>query len=189
MSIEPILHGNITHFKESEKLELVLSEQLIKDRVKEIGKQISKDYRDRCPILIGVLNGCFIFLADLIRYLEIECEVDFIKISSYLNETRSSGTVRLIKDISCNITHRDIIIVEDIIDSGLTINFLKRRIEGGNPRSIAFVSLLYKKDVARVDFPIDYVGFVIPNKYVVGYGLDLSQRMRGLSSIYALREE
>lgn len=170
-------------------LERIISEQELKQRIKELGREITERYKDKTPILIAVLNGSFIFVADLIRELDIECEVDFIKLSSYMNETKSSGTVRLIKDISANITDRDLIVIEDIVDSGLTIKFLKDRMEGGGPSSVAFVTLLYKPDVSQIDFELDYVGFKIPNRFVVGYGLDLDQKYRKLPAIYAVKDE
>ena len=167
----------------------LISEKRIKERVSEIGHQITEKYRDKTPILIAVLNGSFIFVADLIREIEIESEVDFIKLSSYMDATKSSGTVRLVKDISANITNRDVIVIEDIVDSGLTVQFLKNRLEGSGPSSVAFVTLLHKEEVSQVDFNLDYVGFEIPNKYVVGYGLDLDQKYRKLPAIYAVDEE
>lgn len=170
-------------------LEELISEDSIRTRVRELGEQITRDYESKTPILIGVLNGCFIFIADLIRELGVECEVDFIKLSSYMGQTSSSGTVRLIKDISCNITDRDVIVIEDIVDSGLTVNFLKNRMEGSSPASVAIVTLLYKKEVAELDFDLDYVGFNIPNGFVVGYGLDLDQNFRKLPAIYSVREK
>lgn len=170
-------------------LELLISEKEIKKRVQELGRQISKDYQGKTPILIAVLNGSFIFISDLIRELDIECEVDFIKLSSYMNETKSSGTVRLVKDISCNITDQDVLVVEDIVDSGLTIQFLKNRMEGGGPASVAFTTLLHKREVSQLDFELDYVGFNIPNDFVVGYGLDLDQKYRKLPAIYTVKNE
>lgn len=169
-------------------LEELISEEEIKNRLKEIGREITDAYKDKTPILIAVLNGSFIFVADLIRELDIECEIDFIKLSSYMNETKSSGTVRLVKDISANITDRDLIIIEDIVDSGLTVKFLKSRMEGSGPSSVAFVTLLHKAEISEIDFELDYVGFTIPNKFVVGYGLDLDQKYRKLPAIYAVKE-
>ena len=161
----------------------------IKKRIKEIAQQISKDYVGKKPIFIGVLNGAFIFLADLVREIDLECEleIDFIKISSYGNSTRSSGTVTLSKDLSSNIIDRDIIIVEDIIDSGLSITFARDYISKANPRSIRIVTLL-DKTLSQLGFPIDYVGFKISPLFVVGYGLDYAQRGRDLKSIYELAE-
>ncbi|MBO8152632.1 MAG: hypoxanthine phosphoribosyltransferase [Candidatus Marinimicrobia bacterium] len=164
----------------------LVSEEEIKKKVKDLAGKISKDYRGKNPIFIGVLNGSFIFMSDLFRELEIDGEVDFIKISSYADQTQTTGTVRLIKDISCDITGRDVIVVEDIVDSGLSMRFLKTRLEESQPKSLRFVTLLMKER-AEIGFQIDYVGFVIPDRYVVGYGLDLAQRLRGLKSIYAFK--
>ena len=170
-------------------LELMISRDAIQNRISEMAADISGKYAERGPIIIGILNGSFIFMADLVRALNIPFEVDFIKLSSYGSETSSSGTVRLLKDISADITGRDVIVVEDIIDTGLTINFLRRRLEEAGPTSVSFVTLLLKDEVAKLDFPIDHIGFKIPNRYVVGYGLDIDQQMRGLDAIYALKEQ
>ena len=166
----------------------IYTQEQIKDRVKELGVEISNKFRDEIPIFIGVLNGSFIFLADLLRELTIDCEIDFIKLSSY-DKTLSTGTVHLLKDISADITGRHVIIVEDIIDSGLTISFLKNRLEGATPQSVTTVSLLFKPEVAKLDFSIDFVGFEIPSDYVVGYGLDMNQKLRHLPEIYRLENE
>ena len=146
-------------------------------------------YRDKIPILIGVLNGAFLFMADLVRNLSIEFEIDFIKIDSYGGETSSSGTVRLIKDISADITNRHVIVVEDIVDTGLSLTFLKHRMEEASPKSIRFATCLYKPDVAKHDFAIDWIGFNIDERYFVGYGLDLKQIFRGLPGIYAVNKK
>jgi len=169
-------------------VEEILPEKVIKERIAELGAQISRDYQDKVPIFIGVLNGSFIFFADLFRALSIDGEVDFIKISSYADETRSSGTVLLLKDISCDVSQRDIIVVEDIIDSGLSIKFIKRRLEESDARSVRFAALLIKEHT-QIDFPIEYLGFKIPNRFVVGYGLDVAQKLRNLNSIYAFKEK
>ena len=166
----------------------IYTQEQIRDRVKELGVEISNKFRDEIPIFIGVLNGSFIFLADLLRELTIDCEIDFIKLSSY-DKTLSTGTVHLLKDISADITGRHVIIVEDIIDSGLTISFLKNRLEGATPQSVTTVSLLFKPEVAKLDFSIDFVGFEIPSDYVVGYGLDMNQKLRHLPDIYRLENE
>ena len=163
----------------------LISEADIQNRVGEIAGEISKDYADRTPILVGILNGSFIFLADLVRELAIDSEVDFMKVSSY-DGHESTGTVHLVKDISAEITGRDVIIVEDIIDSGLTINFLVHRIKETAPSSVAVATLLFKKEVAQLNFRPDYVGFEIPPNYVVGYGLDHDQKMRNLKAIHVL---
>ena len=166
----------------------LISEQELKQKIKNLGQKISEDYKDKCPILIGVLNGAFIFMADLIREITIDCEVDFVKISSYGNERVSSGQIKLIKDFDCHVDDRHVIVVEDIADSGRSIQFLERMFADSSPKSVKFVSLLLKEGGAVVDFKIDYVGFKIPNEFVVGYGLDYAQKLRNLSSIYVLEE-
>ncbi len=169
-------------------LELFIPREKIQSKVAEIAAVLSEQFRDRCPILIGVLNGSFMFMADLVRQLDIDFEIDFIKIASYGSETTSTGTVRLLKDISADITGRDVVIVEDIVDTGLTVKFLRSRMEEAAPTSVMYVTLLLKNEVANLDFTIDYVGFNIPNRFVVGYGLDVDQKLRGLRSLYAFRE-
>ena len=168
-----------------EKLTELISENQIQDKVKEIAADISQKYSGEAPILIGILNGSFIFCADLIRELDIDCEIDFIKVSSYMG-TESVGTVKLRKDISADITNRHVIIVEDIIDSGITIKFIKDRMLEAGPKSVAIVTLLMKPDIAKLDFKIDWVGFEIPPQFVVGYGLDYDQLYRNLKAIYCL---
>ena len=163
----------------------MISKDKIQSRLKEIADAFSEEYKDEVPIFIGVLNGSFIVMADLLRYMSIDCEMDFIKVSSYA-KTESTGTVRLLKDISADITNRHVIIVEDIIDSGLTISFLKERLEGASPKSLSFVTLLIKPDITSLDFPIDHIGFEIPPEFVVGYGLDYDQKLRHLPEIYRL---
>lgn len=163
-----------------------LSEQKIKSRVKQLAKKINKDYQGRVPIFIGVLNGSFIFFADLIREITIDCEVDFLKLSSYGDAKISSGNVKVLKELNCQVTGRDIIVVEDIIDSGKSIEFMKNLVIPQNPRSFAVVALLFKKEVAEINFPIDYIGFEIPSHFVIGYGLDYGQKVRNLKSIYRL---
>ncbi len=167
--------------------ELISADQ-IAHRVQEMGAEISRKYEGRVPIFVGILNGSFIFMADLLREVSIECEVDFIKLSSYEGKT-SSGTLHLRKDISSDVNGRDVIIVEDIVDSGLTINFLKSRIEDAGPSSVAVVSLLFKREVAKLNFDLDYVGFEIPADYVVGYGLDMDQKKRNLKGIFSIEDE
>ena len=169
------------------KLTTLISNDEIQDRIMEIAEDISKRFQDEIPILIGVLNGSFIFISDLMRKLDIDCEMDFIKMSSYAGK-ESVGTVTLLKDISANITDRHVIVVEDIIDSGLTIKFLRDRLEGAKPKSVTIVTLLLKPDIANLDFDVDYIGFEIPPEFVVGYGLDYNQKLRHLPEIYKLEE-
>ncbi|MDZ7796326.1 MAG: hypoxanthine phosphoribosyltransferase [Candidatus Marinimicrobia bacterium] len=168
-------------------LDLLTSEEEIQEKVKQIARQISADYRDKekPPIVIGVLNGSFYFMADLLRAMSIEAEMDFIKISSY-QKAGSTGTVRLIKDISADIYNRDVILVEDIIDTGLSINYLRKHFENSHPASVRVVVLLYKKEITEVEVEPEYVGFEIPDKFVVGYGLDIEQQYRRLRDIFAM---
>jgi hypoxanthine phosphoribosyltransferase len=172
--------------KDIEKYSELISEEQIKRRVKELAQHISEDYRDKCPILIGVLNGAFIFLSDLIRELKISCEVDFVKISSYGGGRVSSGQIKAKKQFDSHVDGRHILVVEDIADSGRSIKFLENMFEGSQPASLKFVSFLLKEGTAVVDFKIDYVGFTIPNKFVVGYGLDDNQKYRNLPSLYCI---
>ncbi len=163
----------------------LISEKDIENKIREIAEQITRDYADKTPILVGILNGSFIFLADLVRELGIDLEVDFMKVQSYEGQ-KSTGTVHLEKDISAEITGRDIVIIEDVIDSGLTINFLLHRIKESSPSSVAVATLLFKKEVAQLNFEPDYVGFEVLPDYVVGYGLDHNQKMRNLKAIHVL---
>lgn len=171
-----------------EVFKVLLSEEQIQNRTKELAEQISKDYNGKVPVFIGVLNGAFIFMADLIKNLNINCEIDFFKLSSYGDSKISSGKVKLLKELNCDVTNRDIIIVEDIVDSGLSIKFLEQIFEEHNPASMRVVSLLMKPKSIKYDIKIDYIGFNIPSKFVIGYGLDYEQRFRNLKSIYVLNE-
>ena len=175
------------HFYDYE-LSPVISDEDIQKRVNEIAMDLSQKFKDEVPILIGILNGSFIFMADLIRALDIDCEMDFIKLASYKG-SHSTGTVRLLKDISAEITGRHVVIVEDIIDSGLTIKFIKDRMQDAAPASLMIVTLLLKPDVANLDFPIDIVGFEIAPDFVVGYGFDYDQKMRHLPAIYRIEKD
>ena len=170
------------------ELSLVISDKDIQNRINEIGRELSVKFKDKVPIFIGILNGSFIFMADLIRALDIDCEMDFIKLASYKG-SESTGTVRLLKDISAEITNRHIVIVEDIIDSGLTIKFIKDRMQDASPASLTIVTLLLKPDVANLEFPIDVIGFEIAPEFVVGYGLDYDQKMRHLPAIYHIEKD
>ncbi len=171
-----------------ERFVLYLSEDKIGARVRELGEQISADYRGRTPIFIGILNGSFMFMADLLRWVSVDCEIDFLKLSSYGDSKISSGNVRLLKELNCQVEGRDIIIVEDIVDSGLSADFIKRLVGQHNPRSFKIISLLCKKDALKIDVTIDYIGFDIPNVFVIGYGLDYAQKVRNLGAIYRLAE-
>ena len=171
-----------------QNLKILIDNTTIKNRVVSIANTINSNYKNKNPIILCVLNGAFIFYADLVRYLKIDFEVDFIKLSSYGSSTKSSGTVRMIKDVSANIADRHVIIVEDIIDTGLTINYLRNRMLDGHAKTVSFVTCLLKeRKKYHFDFKIDCIGFKIPDKFVVGYGLDLDQRFRGLKNIYTIK--
>ena len=169
-------------------MKLLLSESEIKKRVKEVADKISKDYKDKTPIFVGILNGSYVFMADLLRELSIQVEVDFVKIRSYDGDS-STGTIKFRKDISADIDNRDVIIVEDIIDSGFTINFLVNRLRESGPKSVAVATALYKKEVAKLDFEVEYVGFEIPPEFVVGYGLDYNEKYRNLKDVMVMEPE
>ncbi|HSQ76698.1 MAG TPA: hypoxanthine phosphoribosyltransferase [Bacteroidota bacterium] len=167
--------------------ERMFSERTIKNRIKELAAQINNDYAGKTPVFIGILNGSFIFFADLIREITIDCEVDFLKLSSYGDAKISSGNVRLLKDLNCQVTGRDIIIVEDIVDSGLSMQYIRDLTLRQNPTSFRVVTLLYKPASVKSDIQLDYVGFTIKPEFVIGYGLDYAQRERNLKAIYRMK--
>jgi hypoxanthine phosphoribosyltransferase len=155
-------------------------------RVRELGAEISRDYEGRDLLLIGVLKGAVLFMADLMRELSVPCEVDFMAVSSYGSATDSSGVVRILKDLESSISDRDVLLVEDIIDSGLTLHYLLRNLRARNPASLEVCALLTKPERRRVDLPVRYVGFEIPDRFAIGYGLDHRQRHRNLPYVAAL---
>ena len=163
-----------------------ISADMIGQRVKEIADEISIVYKDKSPILIGVLNGSFVFLSDLIRNLSIDCEIDFLKLSSYGNEKISSGNVTVLKELNCNPEERNIVIVEDVIDTGATLDYLHKIINSYNPASVKFATLLYKKEKCKSTLDVDFIGFEIEDKFCVGYGMDYAQKYRNLKDIYVL---
>ncbi len=167
--------------------ELMISERRLKTRIKELARTLNRDYRNKVPVFIGILNGSFIFFADLIREITIDCEVDFLKLSSYGDAKISSGNVRLLKDLNCQVTGRDIIIVEDIVDSGLSMQYIRDLILRQNPSSFRVVTLLYKPASVKTDIQLDYIGFTINPEFVIGYGLDYAQRERNVKAIYRLK--
>ena len=169
-------------------MKLLISESEIKKRVKVLANKINEDYKGKNPILIGILNGCYVFMADLLREIELDVEVDFVKIRSYEGDS-STGTIKFRKDISADINGRDIIIVEDIIDSGFTVNFLVNRLRNSGPKSVAVATALFKNEVAKLDFDVDYVGFEIPPEFVVGYGLDYNEKYRHLKDVMVMEPE
>jgi hypoxanthine phosphoribosyltransferase len=166
-----------------------LTEMQIQNRIKELSEQISSDYKSTLPVFIGVLNGSFLFMSDLIRYLTIDCEIDFFKLSSYGDAKISSGNVKLLKELNCEVNDRDIIIVEDIVDTGLSIKYIEELFSEKSPNSMKVVSLLVKPGSLKFDVKIDYIGFKIPDKFVIGYGLDFAQKYRNLRGIYVLNDK
>jgi hypoxanthine phosphoribosyltransferase len=164
---------------------LITAEQL-RQRVAELAARIDADFKDETPVLIGLLKGSFVFLADLCRALTVPHLVDFMAIGAYGGGTSPSGAVRLLKDLSVNITGRSVLVVEDIIDSGLTLAYIRRLLLARQPRRLAIVTLLDKKERRQTDLPIEYVGFEIGARFVVGYGLDLAERYRHLPDINEL---
>ena len=169
--------------------EVLIDEETLAARVAELGVKISADYEGRDLLLIGVLKGAVFFMADLMRHLTVPCEVDFMAISSYGDSTDSSGIVRILKDLDINIEGRDVLVVEDIIDSGLTLSYLMRNLESREPASLEVCCLLTKPERREVDVPVRYTGFEIPNKFVIGYGLDFAERYRNLRYVGVLHPE
>jgi hypoxanthine phosphoribosyltransferase len=167
--------------------EILVSPEQLQRRIAELGDEVNRDYEGRDLVMVGVLKGAVVFIADLMRQLTVPCEVDFMAVSSYGSDTDSSGVVRILKDLDASIEGRDVLIVEDIIDSGLTLHYLMRNLRARNPRSLEVCALLTKPERRRVDLPIRYVGFEIPNRFVIGYGLDHGQRYRNLGFVAALQ--
>ncbi|MBU0551430.1 hypoxanthine phosphoribosyltransferase [Myxococcota bacterium] len=171
-------------FYDPKKIEVLLDEETLSKRIHELGAQITADYAENPDIiLIAVLKGSYVFLADLARAIDLPLSIDFLGLSSYGSSTKSSGVVRMTQDLSKPIKDRDIVIVEDIVDTGLTMKYLLDNLQTRQPRSIKVASLLHKPARAQVEVPIDYVGFVIPDRFVIGYGLDFDQRLRNLPFI------
>ena len=169
--------------------EVLIDKDTLAARVAELGAEVSADYEGRDLLLIGVLKGAVFFMADLMRHLTVPCEVDFMAISSYGDSTDSSGIVRILKDLDINIEGRDVLVVEDIIDSGLTLSYLMRNLESREPASLEVCALLTKPERREIDVPVRYVGFEIPNRFVVGYGLDFAERYRNLPYVAVLSED
>jgi hypoxanthine phosphoribosyltransferase len=168
--------------------EILISEEDLQRRVCELAADISRDYEGKDLLLIGVLKGAVFFLSDLMRHLEVECEVDFMAVASYGSATKSSGVVRILKDLDAVIEGRDVLIVEDIVDSGLTLQYLLRNLAGRDPRSLEVCALLIKPERREVELQTRYVGFEIPDQFVIGYGLDHGERYRNLPYVAALKE-
>jgi hypoxanthine phosphoribosyltransferase len=169
--------------------EILLDEETLRDRVAELGAELSADYAGRDLMLIGVLKGAVFFMADLMRTIDVHCEVDFMAISSYGASTDSSGVVRILKDLDANIEGRNVLVVEDIIDSGLTLSYLMRNLRARNPATLEVCALLTKPERREIQVPVRYIGFEIPNRFVVGYGLDFAERYRNLRYVGVLSDD
>ena len=169
--------------------EVLIDEPTLQSRIAEMGEEISSDYAGRDLLLVGVLKGAVFFMADLMRSLTVPCEVDFMAISSYGAETDSSGVVRILKDLDIPLQGRDVLIVEDIIDSGLTLSYLMRNLRARDPASLEVCALLTKPGRREIEVPVKYVGFEIPNRFVIGYGLDYAERYRNLRYVGVLNED
>jgi hypoxanthine phosphoribosyltransferase len=166
--------------------EILVQPDALMERVRALGRQVTADYQGRDLMLVGVLKGAVFFLADVMRSIDIPCEVDFMAVASYGSATDSSGVVRILKDLDMPIQGRDVLIVEDIVDSGLTLQYLMRNLGARNPSSLEVCALLTKPDRRKVDVPIRYVGFEIPDRFAIGYGLDHAERFRNLPYVAAL---
>jgi hypoxanthine phosphoribosyltransferase len=164
-------------------MQVLISKSKIASRIKILAKDIRADYEGEVPVFIGILKGSFIFMSDLIREYNRECELDFMAVASYGASKSGSGVIRLLKDLNANVSKRHVLIVEDIIDTGLTTNYIKQYLRLRDPKTIQFVTLLDKYQARKIDMDIKYVGFKIPNKFVVGYGLDYAERYRQLPYI------
>ncbi len=169
-----------------DNLEQIVSKEEIQKRVKELGKQISKDYKEKKLVVIGILKGAFVFMADLIREISIPLQIDFVRLASYGNLMQSSGEVRITKDIELNIEDKDVLVVEDIVDTGLTLQYLEEVLKLHKPASVKICCLIDKKERRRVPISVDYVGFDIPRGFLVGYGLDFEENYRELPGIFKI---
>ena len=169
--------------------EVLLSAETIRERVEVLGKQMAQDYKDDNLVLIGVLKGANVFMGDLMRQIDMPIEIDFISVSSYGSSTESSGVVRILKDLDTEIENKNVVIVEDIIDSGLTLNYLINNFKSRKPKSVKICTLLDKPERRKVDVFIDYKGFSIPDECIVGYGIDFAEGYRNLPYIATLKEE
>src|SRR3954447_25820858 len=168
---------------------ILIEKDALAERIRQLGAQISEDYAGREIFLVGVLKGAVFFVADLMRELEVPCAIDFMAVASYGSSTDSSGVVRILKDLDAPIDARDVLIVEDIVDSGLTLSYLFRTLRARNPATLEVCALLTKPERREVDLPIRYVGFEIPNRFAIGYGLDHAERFRNLPYVAVLEGE
>ena len=173
----------------NETAEVLVASSEIEEKVHEMGGRISEDYRDQKLLLVGVLRGAVVFLSDLMRHLQLPCEIDFMEVSSYGTGTSSSGVVRILKDLEEDITGRHVLVVEDIVDTGLTLSYLLRSLQARKPASLEICALLTKPTRRRVELSVKYLGFEVPDEFVVGYGLDFAGAYRNLPDICVLKPE
>jgi len=169
--------------------EILIDEASLQGRISELGAEVSADYAGRDLLLVGVLKGAVFFMADLMRELSVPCEIDFMAISSYGAATDSSGVVRILKDLDINVSDRHVLVVEDIIDSGLTLSYLMRNLKARKPATLEVCALLTKPERREIDVPVRYIGFEIPNRFVIGYGLDFAERYRNLPYVAVLHPD
>jgi hypoxanthine phosphoribosyltransferase len=167
---------------------VLLDGQTIRNRIREMGSRIAWDYQGKMPHMVAVLRGACIFHADLVRAIQLPLSIDFIAVGSYGKLDTSSGEVRILKDLDDSLEHKDVLLVEDIVDTGLTLHYLVQNLKARNPRSLKIVALLNKPARRKIDVAVDYIGFDIPDEFVVGYGLDYDQRYRNLSDIHIMRK-
>lgn len=179
--------SNLARWGHQDLSELLFSEQAIQTRVQQLGREIAQDFSGDSLLVVGVLTGAAIFAADLLRQLEVDAELDFIAVSSYGNATQSSGQVRLIKDLGASVEGRHVLLVEDIVDTGLTMSYLRETLRARGPASLRLCTMLDKVEARKMEIEVDYVGFRCPNAFVVGYGLDYAGRYRNLKEIGVLK--
>lgn len=170
-------------------LKVLLAQEELREKVKELGRQITQDYQGKNLMIVTVLKGAVVFLADLMREIDVPAEIDFMVVSSYGAGTKSSGVVKIVKDLDVPLKDKDLLIVEDILDSGMTLSYLKELLEGREPRSIRIATLLDKPARRKVDLKADYIGYSVPDEFVVGYGLDYDEKYRNLPYIGILKPE
>ncbi len=173
-----------SHWAAPELGRMIVSPQQLRERVAQLGQEITRDYAGNPPLLVGVLKGAVNFMAEIMKSIELPIQIDFMAVSSYGAATKTSGVVRIVKDLDVDISNRDVLIIEDVVDSGLTLNYLRQYLGARSPRSIEICALLFKEGMQRVEQDIKYVGFSIPADFVVGYGLDVNERYRNLDGIY-----
>jgi len=167
---------------------VVVSEEVLRDRIVALGQEITRDYAGRAPLLVGILKGAFVFMSDLARAIDLPVEFDFMAVSSYGSTTKTSGVVRIVKDLDLDLSDRHVLLVEDIIDSGLTLSYLRRNLAARNPASVEVCALLVKEGLQQEPVDLKYVGFTIPPEFVVGYGLDVGERYRNLPYVALYNE-